>query len=58
MNKQNSWSLTENGKGLYILTLDGEEGVDKVWVSSDELISLKQFLSSLDLPLDQNDLPL
>lgn len=57
MNKQQSWSLTENGKGLYILTLSGPEGVDRLWVDSDELISLKQFLASLDLPLE-NDLPL
>ena len=58
MNQQTNWSLKANGKGLYILTLEGPEGTDKLWVSNDELISLKQFLASLDLPLDPNELPL
>lgn len=57
MNKQNKWSLTPNGKGLYILTLEGEEGTDRLWVDQEELIALKQLLASLDLPLE-NDLPL
>lgn len=58
MNQQNNWSLKANGKGLYILKLEGPEGVDQLWVSDDELIELKQFLASLDLPLSPNELPL
>lgn len=57
MNKQNNWSLTPNGKGLFILTLEGPEGTDKLWIDQDELIALKQYLNVLDLPLE-NDLPL
>lgn len=57
MNKQQAWSLTTNGMGLYTLTLISTEGEDKIWVDENELIQLKQFLASLDLPLE-NDLPL
>lgn len=58
MNQQTKWSLKANGKGLYILKLESAEGVDQLWVSDDELIELKQFLTSLDLPLSPNELPL
>lgn len=52
------WRLTPNGKGLFILTLEGEEAVEKIWVSEEELIALKQYLNVLDIPLDPNDLPI
>lgn len=58
MNNQQLWRLTPNGKGLFILTLEGEEAVEKIWVSEDELTALKQYLNTLDLPLDPNDLPI
>lgn len=58
MNKQQLWQLTPNGKGLYILTLDGPEGTDKIWINEEELVALKQFLNVLDLPVNPDDLPL
>ena len=58
MNNQTMWKLTPNGLDLFILTLTGPEGVDKIYVDQDELIALKQLLETLNLPLDPNELPL
>jgi hypothetical protein len=57
MNESN-WKLLPNGKGLYILTLEGLEGVDKMWVSDEELGKLKMFLNSIEIPQPENELPL
>ena len=58
MNETNNWSLQQNGKGLYILTLSSNEGTEKMWVSDDELFNLKLLLNSLEIPFPANELPL
>lgn len=55
---KNNWSLTPNNLGLYILTLNSAEGEDKIWVDEKELAELKTFLNALNLPLNENELPL
>ena len=57
MNESN-WKLLPNGKGLYILTLEGFEGVDKIWITDEELGKLKMFLNSIEIPQPENELPL
>lgn len=55
---ETKWTLLPNGKGLYILTLAGSEGTDKIWVSDEELGKLKLFLNTIEVPLPENELPL
>lgn len=58
MNETTKWTLTPNGLGLFILTITGPEGTDKMWLDTDELIKLKLFLSTVDVPLPEGELPL
>jgi hypothetical protein len=41
------WSLIHNGKEIFILKLESEEGVDQMFISQEELNSLKKFLNEL-----------
>lgn len=53
------WKLQSiEEKGLYILTLDGPEGQDKVYLDQEELSKLKLLLNSMEIPLPNNELPL
>ena len=53
------WKLQSiEEKGLYILTLDGPEGQDKVYLDQEELGKLKLLLNSIEIPLPNNELPL
>jgi hypothetical protein len=41
------WSLTDNGLDLFILKLeDSVEGQESLWVTSEQLESLREFLNS------------
>jgi hypothetical protein len=43
--KYGEWSLLENKQDLFILKLtDPKEGVDQLWLTSEQLESLKDFL--------------
>ena len=53
------WKLQSiEEKGLYILTLDGPEGQDKVYLDQEELSKLKLLLNSIEIPLPNEELPL
>ena len=58
MNNETKWTLSPNGLGLYILTLEGTEGTDKIWVTEEELAKLKMFLNSMEIPQPEGELPL
>lgn len=59
MKDETKWKLESiDSKGLYILTLNGPEGTDKIYLDQDELIKLKQFLLTFEIPLPENELPL
>ena len=58
MDNETKWTLSPNGLGLYILTLEGLEGVDKLWLDEEELVKLRDYLNTLGLPLNLNELPL
>jgi hypothetical protein len=42
------WSLTDNGKGLFLLKLTDEEGSESITVTEEQLESLKKKLLNKD----------
>jgi hypothetical protein len=40
------WSLTDNGKGLFLLKLTDEEGSESITVTEEQLESLKKLLTT------------
>ena len=58
MKAESKWTLLPNGKGLYILTLNGSEGTDKLWLDEEELLKLRMYLNTVPLPFPENELPL
>ena len=53
----NEWQITNKGD-LYTLKITDEEGVESMMLTVEQLAKLKVILSSLNVPLPQNELPL